>query len=74
VPEAGRTITLGGTTLALTYHGPNHSDSTLVMRLPKERIVFIVDTIPVGQVPGRDMIDFHPLETEAFMERVLAMD
>lgn len=74
VPDTGRTITLGGTTLELTYHGLNHSDSTLVMRLPKERIVFIVDTIPVGQVPGRGMIDFHPLETEAFMKQVLAMD
>ncbi len=74
VPDSGRTITLGGTTLELTYHGLNHSDSTLVMRLPKERIVFIVDTIPVGTVPGRGMIDFYPLETEAFMRQVLAMD
>jgi glyoxylase-like metal-dependent hydrolase (beta-lactamase superfamily II) len=74
VPDSGRTITLGGTTLELTYHGLNHSDSTLVMRLPRERIVFIVDTIPVGTVPGRGMIDFYPLETEAFMRQVLAMD
>jgi len=44
VPDTGRTITLGGTTLELLYLGPNHSDSNLVMRLPKERIVFIVDT------------------------------
>lgn len=74
VPDRGRTITLGGTRLELTYHGLNHSDSTLVMRLPKERIVFIVDTIPVGTVPARGMIDFHPLETEAFMEQVLKME
>jgi len=74
VPDRGRTITLGGTRLELTYHGLNHSDSTLVMRLPKERIVFIVDTIPVGTVPGRGMIDFHPFETEAFMEQVLKME
>ena len=74
VPDGGRTLTLGGTTLELSYLGLNHSDSTLVMRLPKERIVFIVDTLPVGTVPGRGMIDFHPLETEAFIERVLAMD
>lgn len=74
VPDSGRTITLGGTRLELTYHGLNHSDSTLVMRLPKERIVFIVDTIPVGGVPGRGMIDSYPLETEAFMKQVLAMD
>jgi glyoxylase-like metal-dependent hydrolase (beta-lactamase superfamily II) len=69
-----RTITLGGTSLELSYHGPNHSDSTLVMRLPREKIVFIVDTIPVGQVPGRGMIDFYPLETEGFLKEVMAMD
>jgi glyoxylase-like metal-dependent hydrolase (beta-lactamase superfamily II) len=69
-----RTITLGGTQLELTYHGLNHSDSTLVMRLPKERLIFVVDTIPVGSVPGRGFIDIYPLETEAFMKQVLAMD
>jgi glyoxylase-like metal-dependent hydrolase (beta-lactamase superfamily II) len=69
-----RTITLGGTTLELSYHGLNHSDSTLVMRLPREKLVFIVDTIPVGSVPGRGFIDIYPLETEAFMKQVLAMD
>lgn len=74
VGDKGRTIKLGGTTLELTYHGLNHSDSTLVMRLPKEKIVFIVDTIPVGTVPGRGMIDMYPLETEAFMQKVLKMD
>ena len=74
VGNGGRTITLGGTRLELTYHGLNHSDSTLVMRLPKEKIIFVVDTLPVGTFPGRGMIDFHPFETEAFMKQVLAMD
>jgi glyoxylase-like metal-dependent hydrolase (beta-lactamase superfamily II) len=74
VSDQGRTIRLGDTTLELSYHGLNHSDSTLVMRLPKEKIIVVVDTLPVGTVPGRGMIDFHPLETEAFIERVLAMD
>jgi len=74
VSDNGRTITLGGTSIELTYLGLNHSDSSLVMRLPKERIVFIVDTIPVGQIPGRGMIDFHPLESETFIQQVMAMD
>ena len=72
--EKQRTIKLGGTALELTYLGLNHSDSTIVMRLPKEKLIFIVDTIPVGSVPGRGMIDMYPLETEAFIERVLKMD
>ena len=47
-----RTITLGGTTLELSYLGLNHSDSTLVMRLPKEKIIFVVDTHP-GRIGAR---------------------
>jgi glyoxylase-like metal-dependent hydrolase (beta-lactamase superfamily II) len=74
VGDDGAVITLGGTRLELSYHGLNHSDSTLVMRLPKERILFVVDSIPVGQIPGRGMIDFHPLEAENFMKQVLALD
>ena len=72
--EKSRTLKLGGTVLELTYLGLNHSDSNLVMRLPKEKLIFIVDTIPVGAMPGRGMIDFYPLETEQFMQRVLKMD
>ena len=69
-----KVIKLGGTTLELHYLGFNHSDSTLVMRLPKEKIVFIVDTIPVGSFPGRGFIDIYPLETEEFIKKVIAMD
>jgi glyoxylase-like metal-dependent hydrolase (beta-lactamase superfamily II) len=74
VGNKGRTIKLGGTTLELKYFGLSHSDSSLVMYLPKEKIVFVVDTLPVGQVPGRGMIDFYPLEAETFIKKVLALD
>jgi glyoxylase-like metal-dependent hydrolase (beta-lactamase superfamily II) len=69
-----RTLNLGGTTLELTYVGLNHSDSTLVMRLPKEKIVFVVDLLPVGTLPARGIIDFYPLEAESAIKQVLAMD
>jgi glyoxylase-like metal-dependent hydrolase (beta-lactamase superfamily II) len=69
-----RTIKLGGTVLELSYHGLNHSDSNIVMRLPKEKLIFLVDTFPVGAFPGRGMIDFHPLEAEKFAQEVLKMD
>ena len=74
VVDDRRTLSLGGTTLELTYVGLNHSDSTLVMRLPRERLLFVVDLLPVGQFPGRGMIDYHPLEAEESMKRILAMD
>ena len=69
-----KTVQLGGTTLELTYHGLNHSDSTIVMRLPKEKIIFTVDTVPVGQFPGRGMIDSYVLEWEDFLQKLYVMD
>ena len=74
VTDTGRVIQLGGTSLELKYLGLNHSDSMLVMRLPKEKIIFVVDTLPVGQVPGRGMIDFYPLQAEGFIKQVIALD
>ena len=44
------------------------------MRLPKEKIIFVVDLLPVGSVPGRGMIDFYPLESEDSIKKILAMD
>ena len=72
--NAKKTISLGGTTLELLYLGLNHSDSNVVMRLPTEKLVFIVDTIPVGSFPGRGFIDIYPLETEEFIKKVIALD
>jgi glyoxylase-like metal-dependent hydrolase (beta-lactamase superfamily II) len=37
--DTSRTIQLGNTTLELSYVGLNHSDSSLVMRLPREKII-----------------------------------
>jgi glyoxylase-like metal-dependent hydrolase (beta-lactamase superfamily II) len=68
-----KTITLGGTTLELLYLGPNHSDSNIVMLLRKEKLLFVVDTIPVGAMPGLGMIDIYPLETETFIKKVMAL-
>jgi glyoxylase-like metal-dependent hydrolase (beta-lactamase superfamily II) len=50
--DKSRTIKLGNTALELTYLGLNHSDSMLLMRLPKEKIIFTVDWLPVGSLPG----------------------
>lgn len=69
-----KTIKLGATTLELAYHGLNHSDTTITMRLPKEKIIYTVDTVPVGSVPGRGMIDSYPLEWEAFLQKLYVMD
>src|SRR5216683_64014 len=43
VDDGGGKLELGGTTLELLYLGKNHGDNSLVMRLPKEKIIFVVD-------------------------------
>ena len=73
VMDTQRTLTIGGTAIELTDVGLNHSDSTLVLRLPKEDLIFVVDLLPVGTVPGRGMIDYHPLEAEESVKKILAM-
>jgi glyoxylase-like metal-dependent hydrolase (beta-lactamase superfamily II) len=61
VSDRGRTIKLGNTTLDLKYYGTNHSDSSLVMHLPKDRLIFAVDWVSAGTFPGRGMTDSQPL-------------
>jgi glyoxylase-like metal-dependent hydrolase (beta-lactamase superfamily II) len=72
--DNSRTIKLGDTTLELTYSGLNHSDSMLLMSLPKEKIIFAVDIVPVGTLPGRGMIDSYPLEWEETLKKMMARD
>jgi glyoxylase-like metal-dependent hydrolase (beta-lactamase superfamily II) len=72
--DSFRAITLGDTTIELTYVGLNHSDNSVVMRLPKQRLIFAVDFITVGSIPARGMIDSYPLEWEESLKAVLSMD
>jgi glyoxylase-like metal-dependent hydrolase (beta-lactamase superfamily II) len=74
VVENKRTIRLGGTTLELLYVGRNHSDNSLVMRLPKEKIIFAVDFIPIQQVLFRNLPDGFLPDWEQSLKRVLALD
>jgi glyoxylase-like metal-dependent hydrolase (beta-lactamase superfamily II) len=74
VVDNERTIMLGGTTLELNYVGRNHSDNSLVMRLPKEKVIFVVDFIPIQGVFWRSMPDSWIGEWETSVKRVLAMD
>ena len=74
VVDKKKVINLGGTTLELLYVGKNHSDSTLVMRLPKEKIIFTVDFIPLAAVQFREMADTYIPDIEEGMKKVIAMD
>ncbi len=74
VSDRGRTIKLGGTTLELSYIGETHSDSMLIMRLPKEKIAFLVDWVSAGTFPGRGMTDSQPLKWIEGLKRLQKMD
>jgi glyoxylase-like metal-dependent hydrolase (beta-lactamase superfamily II) len=74
VVDTKKVIKLGGTTLELTWVGKNHSDSTLIMRLPKEKIIFTVDWIPTEGVQFRDMADTYIPDIEDSLKKVIAMD
>jgi len=70
-----RTIKLGGTTLELIFTGKNHSDSSLVMFLPKEKIIFAVDYNSLGSVPSRLAVnDSYPPEWIASLKQTLALN
>lgn len=67
-------IDLGGTKLELHYVGRNHSNNSLVMRLPAEKVVFAVDFIPVNSVGFRDWPDAYLEEWIESLKRVEAME
>jgi len=70
-----KTIKIGDTTLELVYVGRNHSDNSLVMRLPKEKIVFVVDFAPIESVQFRNIPDnASPLEYIESLKRLAALD
>ncbi len=68
------TIELGGTVVELTYVGKNHSDNSIVMRFPRERLLFAVDFIPVNSYAFRDFPDAYMPDWIESLRRVEAMD
>ena len=68
------TIELGGTVLELSWVGRNHSNNSLVMRFPKEKIAFAVDFIPVNALAFRDFPDAYLDEWIDSLRRVEAME
>src|SRR3954451_5915649 len=74
VGDGKKIVSLGGTTLELNYVGLNHSDNMLVIRLPKEKIIFTVDWIPIKGIQFRGMADTFVPDVEESLKKVIAMD
>jgi glyoxylase-like metal-dependent hydrolase (beta-lactamase superfamily II) len=60
--------------MELHYVGRNHSDNSLVMLLPKEKLLFTVDFIPIEGVQFRDLPDGFLPDWFESLDRVLALD
>jgi glyoxylase-like metal-dependent hydrolase (beta-lactamase superfamily II) len=75
VVDDKKTLKLGDTTLELIYVGRNHSDNSLVMRLPKEKLVFVVDFAPIESLQFRNIPDnASPLEYIDSLKKLDALD
>ena len=67
-------IELGGTRLELHFVGRNHSDNSLVMLLPKDKLAFAVDFIPFESVQFRDMPDGYLPDFFDSLDNLLKLD
>jgi len=69
-----KTIELAAPTLELSYIGLQHSDSNIVMRLPREKDRLSSTRSRSGRCRAGGFIDMYPLEAEDFIKKVIAMD
>ncbi len=67
-------IDLGSKHIELIYTGRNHSDNSLVVLLPQDRLLFAVDFIPVETVAYRTMRSDYPDEWIESLKRVEQLD
>src|SRR4029453_16842717 len=74
VVDERSTLDLGGTRIDLVFVGRNHSDNSLVVFLPREKILFAVDFVPIQAVIFRDMADGYLPDWFDSIDRVLGPD
>jgi glyoxylase-like metal-dependent hydrolase (beta-lactamase superfamily II) len=78
VPELSFTdrmfIDLGGKQVELIYTGRNHSDNSLVVLLPQNKLLFAVDFIPVETVAYRTMRSDYPDDWIESLKQVEQLD
>ena len=71
---AGGEVFADGAVVELSHVGRSHSDNSIVMRFPRERLLFAVDFIPVGGYAFRDFPDAYMPDWIDSLRRVEAMD
>ena len=67
-------IDLGGKHVELIYTGKNHSDNSLVLLLPQNKLLFAVDFIPVETVAYRTLRSDYPDEWIESLKQMEQLD
>jgi glyoxylase-like metal-dependent hydrolase (beta-lactamase superfamily II) len=68
------TLTVGKTKVDLVYMGRNHSDNSLVVSVPGQKVIYAADWLPLGELIWRNVFDSYIDEWFAGIDRVLAYD
>lgn len=74
VVDEHETLRVGRTRVELHYLGRNHSDNSLVVSVPDQRVIYAADWLPVGELIWRNIFDSYIDEWFAGIDRVLAME
>jgi glyoxylase-like metal-dependent hydrolase (beta-lactamase superfamily II) len=69
-----RAIELGGVRVELHFTGRNHSDNSLAILLPKEKLLFTVDYVAVETVGFRDFPDGYFPDLLDSLDRTVALN
>ena len=73
VDEKG-SLTVGRTRVELFYMGRNHSDNSLVVSAPQQKVVYAADWLPLGELIWRNIFDSYIDEWFEGIDRVLALE
>jgi glyoxylase-like metal-dependent hydrolase (beta-lactamase superfamily II) len=69
-----RTLAVGATRVDLLYFGRNHSDNSLVVSVPAQKVIYAADWLPLGELIWRNIFDSHIDEWFQGIDGVLAYD
>ncbi|MFT5485128.1 MAG: glyoxylase-like metal-dependent hydrolase (beta-lactamase superfamily II) [Paracoccaceae bacterium] len=72
--KGAHVITLGGKSVEMFNFGPSHGNCMAVMRIPSEKLGFIVDIVSPGSVAFKTMRESDPDNWIATLRKIEAMD
>jgi glyoxylase-like metal-dependent hydrolase (beta-lactamase superfamily II) len=72
--DEAKVLTIGKTKVELLYLGRNHSDNSLVISVPAQKVIYAADWLPLGELIWRNIFDSYIDEWFVGIDRVLALD